>query len=75
MGRRGGSGYGGIQMRVSQAMDDLKDKNFLAGSGGERRRRRTKGLLEEWCIAYRDRLRPELVRGLYQAADPEWWRH
>jgi hypothetical protein len=33
-----------------------------------------KRLLDEWSIAYRDRLRPKLTRGLYAAEKPDWWQ-
>lgn len=60
---------------VKQAMDDLGDKGFLVPSGNRRHVRQLKRLLDDWCVAYRDRLRPELVRGLYAVANVEWWQH
>lgn len=59
---------------VKRAMDDLREKGFIAGSDKRRRLQQTRRLLEEWCVAYRDRLRPPLVRGRYQAKNPDWWQ-
>lgn len=59
---------------VKCAMDDLKAKGFLTQQGKQRRMRQGKRLLDEWSIAYRDRLRPQLVRGMYEAADADWWK-
>lgn len=59
---------------VKRAVDDLSDKGFIGGGNKQRRLQQTRRLLDEWCVAYRDRLRPQLVRGRYEAPDPEWWQ-
>jgi len=58
---------------VKQAMDDLGDKGFLAPGDTSRQLRQQKRLLDDWSVAYRDRLRPELLRGRYVAANADWW--
>lgn len=59
---------------VKLAMDDLGDKGFLVPSGSRRQLRQQKRLLDDWSVAYRDRLRPDLLRGRYMAAKAEWWQ-
>lgn len=71
------AGIAGVSLTaVKFAMDDLTDKGFVREGGGDRRRVvQLKRLLDEWSIAYRDRLRPRLLRGLYAAEKPDWWQN
>ena len=69
------AGIAGISLyAVKCVMDDLADKGFLDRRGKQRRLCRIDDLLDEWCVAYRDRLRPELIRGTYQSKDIDWWQ-
>ncbi len=59
---------------VKCAMDDLEAKGYLQKAGKKRHLKQGKRLLDEWCVAYRDRLRKELLRGTYQAGKADWWK-
>jgi hypothetical protein len=66
--------FAGISLfAVKLAMDDLADKGFLAPQGNHRYLRQQKRLLDDWSVAYRDRLRPGLLRGKFMATNAEWW--
>lgn len=55
-------------------IDDLQDKGFVSNTGKAKRRLvRTRALIDEWAVAYRDRLRPELAIQRYRADRQDWW--
>lgn len=58
---------------VKCAMDDLEAKGYLQKTGKRRQLKQGRRLLDEWCVAYRDRLRKELLRGTYKAGKADWW--
>jgi len=59
---------------VKHCLDDLVDKGHLQKHDKHRRLHCTKRLLDEWSIAYRDHLRPELMVGRYRAETNGWWQ-
>lgn len=66
----------GVSLRtVKLVLDDLRDKGFL--QEGDNRKRRLKNLhrlLDEWSIAYRDKLRHKIPVKRFSARDPLWWK-
>ena len=60
---------------VSKVIDDLKQGGFLIDvNPKERRLTRIRKLLDKWCQAYVEKLRPKLAVGTFTAENPLWWR-
>lgn len=60
---------------VESVMTGLKQNNYLMLSNKEERTlTKKKELLNRWCIAYNERLRPKQIIGRYSAFDKYWWK-
>jgi hypothetical protein len=51
---------------IGWILSSLRENGFMLEKRGERRITDTKRLLEEWCTAYRQRLRPTCQAGIYR---------
>ena len=51
---------------IGWILSSLRENEFMLENRGERRLTDTKRLLEEWCTAYRQRLRPACQAGIYR---------
>ncbi len=60
---------------VGWVITDLKAQGFLVDRGTRGRRLvNREALLERWVTAWPEQLRPRLLTGRYQAANPDWWK-
>lgn len=60
---------------VSRVLDNLKRTGYLLKKNDQTRILVKKiELLDRWCIAYAEVLRPKLLVGRYMCEDPYWWR-
>jgi hypothetical protein len=60
---------------VAAVMADLVERGHLPPEGvADRRLLAPRELAEEWTLLYPVRLRPKLLRGRFEAADPAWWQ-
>lgn len=60
---------------VSRVLDDLKKLGYLVKKNNrERSLAKNDELLNRWCIAYVEILRPKLTVHRYHCDDPYWWQ-
>jgi hypothetical protein len=60
---------------VAAVVADLVERGHLPPEGvADRRLLAPRELAEEWTLLYPVRLRPKLLRGRFEAADPRWWQ-
>ncbi len=66
----------GVSLRtVNMVLDDLKDKGYLLeGTNRNRRLQNCRRLLDEWSVAYRDKLRHQRPVKTFGARDVNWWQ-
>ncbi|MEI6423365.1 MAG: type IV toxin-antitoxin system AbiEi family antitoxin [Lentisphaerota bacterium] len=62
--------------KVGGVMKNLKAKGYLVNlNNQESKLINMKKLLDEWCVAYRERLRAKLKIANYTAENSQWWKN
>jgi len=62
---------------VGWVLNDLKAERYIADFGARRKRRLIdyRRLLDRWTEAYPEKLRPKQLLGVFEAGNPDWWKH
>lgn len=60
---------------VGWVLTDLREHGYLyEGKGRKHQLTQKRQIIEQWVIAYPEKLRPKLRIGRYRAADHRWWK-
>lgn len=62
------------QGTITHVLQDLEELGFFQKTARNRILRDRLALAERWAEAYAERLRPKLLRGRFDAPDPQWWK-
>lgn len=62
------------QGTITHVFQGLEELGFFQKAGRNRILRDRLALAERWAEAYTERLRPKLLRGRFDAPDPQWWK-